>query len=313
MTKAASTNFFEFLKQFPDSAACFRHIAVTKYGIELACPRCEGSHRLSSIGRLRQFYCYRCNISLSPTAGTLMGHSRISAWEWFYFLLLLANRTSGITVDHLTRHLGVSRLAAYRMLCLARLHITELRQMRRLGGQGEIVQIDETWLPNVVESSQRAGKGAIVFGMHDRLGVQTCVIPDRSASTIMALIDAWVSPGSTIVTDSHRSYHSLTKRGFRHIALNHSNGEWKKNGFSNVWIESYWNSLKYFLRSQNRVVKEAILPLYLAEHAFRHDARIDGTCPFQKLIQTFPMIDQAKLPLGANPKQSVRNGRAKMQ
>lgn len=304
-----STSFYAFRDQFPDSGACLRHIAEVKFGSPLLCPRCADGHRLSSTGKQREIYCPRCRLYISPTAGTLMGHSRLPAWEWFYFLLLLANRSSGITVDHLARHMGISRLAAYRMLSLARLHICELRPIRQFGGQGEIVQIDETWLPNVRDSSQRNAKGAIVFGIHDKAGVQTCVIPNRRAATIMGLIEAWVAPGTTVITDSHRSYHALSKHGFSHVALNHCRGEWKKQGFSTAWIESYWNSLKYFMRSHNRVVKEAILPLYLAEHAFRHDARLAGACPFQRLIQAFPVIDQSRLPLGANPKPTARRNR----
>lgn len=294
-------SFYEFQNMFPDSRACIRHIASTKYGHDLQCPRCTGSQRLSSTGKLKQLYCPKCRLYVSPLSTTLMRHSKVAAWDWFYCMLIIANSTSGVTVDQLARHLGVSRLAAYRMLCLIRLHIRELNPPRPVGGPNAIVHIDETWLPNVWESSQRNGKGAIVFGIHDQHGAQCWVIPNRKRSTIIGLIEKWVASGSTVVTDSHRSYHSLNSLGFTHVSLNHTRGEWSKDGHSTAWIESYWTSLKYFLRSRNRLIKEDILPLYLAEHAFRHNAQLAGACPFRLLISAFPQIDQSLLPPGANP------------
>ena len=170
------------------------------------------------------------------------------------------------------------------------------------GGPGVIVHIDETWLPNVRAVSQERRKGAIVFGIHDEHRVQCWVIPDRKKSTIIGLVERWVAAGSNIVTDQHRSYHSLKNLGFNHISLNHTRGEWSREGYSTAWIESYWTSLKYFMRSRNRFVKPDILPLYLAEHTFRHNARLAGSCPFSLMISEFPDIDQTMLPAGTNPR-----------
>lgn len=295
-----STSFYAFRDEFPDANACLRHIARVRFGPELHCPRCTNGARLSRTGKSREIlYCPSCKAEFSPTAGTLLGNSRIGIWEWFYCLLLVANQSSGATVDQLSRQLGISRLAAYRALCLIRLHICELSPARLFGGPGEIVQIDETLLPNVRRSGQEGGRGAIVLGMHDAQGVRCWVIPDRTHTTILGHTTQLISPGSIVVTDGFRSYHRLTKLGFDHVVLNHSKAQWAKDGYSTSRIDSYWTSLKYYMRSRNRSVHHSILPLYLAEHAFRHNARLTGLCPFRQLISAFPPIDRTLLPAGA--------------
>ena len=290
------TSFYDFIERFPDSDACIRHMACVKIGQEPVCPYCERDTLFQTSYDVRKLYCRTCRKYIAHRSRTLMWRSHVCAWKWFYLLLLLANHSSGLSIDHLSRHLGVSRTAAVRMLSRARLHMREAFPMRRMGGPGEVVQIDETWLPNVYDSRQKNGKGAIIFGIHDKSGVCTWVVPDRKNSTLVELIDKWVDADSILVTDCHRSYHSLSQNGFNHIRLNHKRGEWVRGVYSMAWIESYWTSLKYFVRSRNRTVKEANLRLYLAEHAFRHNAQIEGVYPFERLISSFPDIDSPQLP-----------------
>lgn len=305
------TSWFDFLERFPDEAACYRHMLDMRFGPVRACPRCGSGKRLSATGRLRSLYCPHCDLVVSATAGTLAGHSRIGLWNWFYLMLLIANRTTGMPVDAVAQQLGVSRLAAYRMLCLVRMHIARLQEADRgpVGGPGVVVEIDETWLPGVLPDNAGASSGAIVFGIYGQRGIHTQGIADRKATTLMTIIKDVVQPGSIIVTDGHRSYHGLRALGFEHIALNHRRGEWARAGYSTARIESYWTSLKYFLRSHNRTVARNTLHLYLAENAFRHNRRKGGENMFEALIARFPAIDRALLPKGAMPLGRGRPGR----
>jgi ISXO2-like transposase domain len=115
------------------------------------------------------------------------------------------------------------------------------------------------------------------------------------------MIRGSVLPGSIKITDAHGSSSSLASCGYRHIALNHKRGEWVRDGLAMARVESYWTSLKYFLRSHNWKLKQETLPLYLAEHSFRHNLRQRGEKVFEALIAKFPPIDRSQLPKGAAP------------
>jgi len=302
MTIRRSTSFYDFLERFPNDAACQQHVAAMRFGSMIECPHCCNGHRLHKTRKPRELYCPRCQVYISPTSGTFASHSKIPLWNWFYLLLLVANRSTGLSVDYLARQLGISRLASYRMLCLTRLHISKLEDRRPMGGLGVVVEIDETWLPNILPSDVNKGSGAIVFGIASRGRVINKVIPDRRAETMIPLIQENVLPTSIVVTDAHRSYNPLRSLGYRHIALNHKRGEWARDGLSMAHIESYWTSLKHFLRSHNRNVKHEILPLYLAEHTFRYNLHRQGENVFEALIAKFPTIDHSQLPMGAAPR-----------
>lgn len=304
LTTYPSTSISDFLERFPDNQACLLHLARARFGVELQCPHCPDGFRLAPTGRPRQVYCWSCKSVVSITADTLAGHSRISLWSWYYLLLLVANRTTGLAVDNVARQLGVSRLASYRMLCLVRMHIAKIQEQTRelIGGPGILVEIDETWLPRIVYANDPHRTGAIVFGIQSEGTIYTRVLPDRRADTLIGLIRRMVRPGSIVVTDSHRSYHSLSSHGYQHITLNHRIGEWARDGYSTANIESYWTSLKYFLRSHNRRLLSHTLPLNLAENSFRQSLRSRGENVFEALISQFPVIDRTTLPNGALPR-----------
>lgn len=300
MKRSRSTSIVEFQRRFPDENACHRYVARVCFGDPPRCPNCTIKNELHPYKKPRQLFCRHCQSVISPTAGRIFSNSIIPLRTWFYFLLLMANRTTGLSTDFVARHLGITRPAAFRILSVLRLHMAALSPPRRIGGNGAVVQVDETWLPSVKSSSSRMGSGAIIFGLYDQNGVQTRIVPNRRSETLIPLIEALVEPGSTIVSDQHKGYDSLSERGFRHIRLNHARAEWvNSDGYSMLGIEGYWGNFKYFMRSNNRNPKEFCLPGYLSEHAFRYNCRKQKICPFESLIEKFPIIDRSLLPPGA--------------
>ena len=70
-----------------------------------------------------------------------------------------------------------------------------------------------------------AGKIA-VFGLLKRGGkVYTAIIPNAKTQTLMPIIEEHVRPDSIVYTDTFRSYNALDVSSFRHVRINHSEGE----------------------------------------------------------------------------------------
>lgn len=291
-----STSVFEFHQRFPDDNACLSHVARTRFGDPPTCPRCGIGTELSSYKRMHQLYCKGCYSVISIKAGTVFASSTIPLKTWFYLLLLCANRTTGLSTAFVCRHLGLHQHNAFRVLSIVRAHMAALMPLRRMGADGSCVQIDETWLPGIKATENPEANGVIVFGLHDARGVQTFIVPNRSKRTLLPIIERLVVPGATIVSDQFKSYETLAGKGFTHIRLNHSRGEWvNADGYSMLGIEGYWANLKYFMRSNNRHPKQSNLPGYLAEHCFRFNIRRRGLCPFEALIASFPELDRQTL------------------
>lgn len=212
-------------------------------------------------------------------------------------MLTMSNTSQALSVSFVERHFGLSRMAAFGALSRIRLHLRALLSGRTLGGGGQVLQIDETWVGQVKNPARSDGAGAIVFGIYSQSGVITKIIPNRSSNVLMRELLELTHPDSVFVTDQLRSYNFLGRLGLKHVRLNHSIGEWvNSEGYSSVGIESYWANLKYFLRSANLAPSIDYFSGYLAEHAFRYNCRKVGKCVFQEMVSRFPIVDKQNLP-----------------
>lgn len=295
--RASGTSLAAFKDEFPSEEHALMHVARIRFGEDLNCPRCQSIDRDCLILHGRLLICRQCRARTSIVEGTLFSNTKIPVLSWFYLLLIMNNEVRTLPVSFVSRHLGISRQAAFRMLGCIRIHLEALLEGRVLGGASRIVQVDETWIPAVKATRGIGSSGVMVFGIHSSEGVYTKVIDHRTREQLFSLILTYVHPDTIIVTDQLRAYRGLSKFGFRHITLNHSRGEYANaEGFSSIGIEGYWGNLKYALASNNITPEREHFPRYLAEHAFQFSCRMRGLEPFREMIARFPVIDLRKLP-----------------
>ena len=67
-------------------------------------------------------------------------------------------------------------------------------------------------------------KGQWVFGGVERGSGRTFLVPvrDRTADTLMAVIRAWIEPGTTVISDCWGAYRDLESQGYTNRTVNHS-------------------------------------------------------------------------------------------
>lgn len=87
----------------------------------------------------------------------------------------------------------------------------------------------------------QGGKGkAIVLGAIGTNGkVKTCIIPNTEIKAILPMVKQWVKTGAIMVTDEARQYNKSLDADFFHVAINHSEGEYVRGGFTNNSIENF--------------------------------------------------------------------------
>ena len=78
------------------------------------------------------------------------------------------------------------------------------------------MEIDESKFGKAKYNRAREIGGRWVFGMYegDSKRVKIMPVPDRTAETLVAIIKQYTEPGSTIYSESWRSYHNLTNEGY---------------------------------------------------------------------------------------------------
>lgn len=296
----ASTSLEDYRHDFPSEAEILSHVARTRFGPRLHCPICRPTtlSGLEVVGRFVQ--CWECRYRTSITHGTFLADTKLPLSFWFYLMLLTANDSHSLPVAFVSRHFGISRLAAFRMQARLRLHLEALSTGRVFGGGGRTVQVDEAWLPFVKPDGAASSSGAIVIGVYSSDGIITRQIGRRDREQAYSFILEHVHPDTTVVTDRWRGYQTLARLGFKHIALDHGKGEFVNiDGFSTIGIEGYWANLKHSLASANVTPTRAQLQGYLSEHAFLYSCRKQERCPFRAMISRFPEIDLLGLPASA--------------
>ncbi|OBZ81182.1 hypothetical protein A0J61_10770 [Choanephora cucurbitarum] len=96
-----------------------------------------------------------------------------------------------------------------------------------IGGPGVIVELDESKFGTRKYIHGRRVDGVWVFGSTERTDQRKCflvTVPDRSARTLLDVIEKHVLPGSIIHTDCWKAYERIEElgRNYSHFTVNHS-------------------------------------------------------------------------------------------
>ena len=279
----------QFQAQYPDDAACLQAVLVRRYRSTDVCPHCGIVGKLTRIEGRRAFACKEgCHIY--PCAGTVFEKSSTALTDWFYAMYLMTATRNGVSAKELQRQLGVTYKCAWRIGHQIRELMAARDAANSPGTLSGHVEIDETFVGGKLKGKGR-GKGTYmqnkttVFGMVERGGVlRSGVVPNEQKKTLLPIIQEHVAQGSTVSTDTHKSYRSLRKLGFNHEAVNHQIEEWVRGNCHTNTIEGFWSHLKRGIRSTHVSVSPEYLNNYVAEFAFRYNNRKAPAEMFERMI-----------------------------
>lgn len=264
----------EFMDQFSTDAACRAYVAKVRWDDTPVCPHC-GCNKLWSVRR-GTLQCRKCRRDVSITAGTTFGDSRIPLRLWFQALWLVVSQKSGVSALGLAHALGIKRpMTAWYLL--KRIRTAMVRAGReRLSGT---VEVDEVFLGGVKPGKRgrgAAGKVLILIAVEDKeksgFGrIRISIIPNAKSETLTRAIKTMVEPGSTIRTDELSSYPSITKHGYRHVAIERESAIGED---PTPLVHRIASLLKrWLLGTHQGSVRQAHISSYLEEFVFRFNRR----------------------------------------
>ena len=189
-------------------------------------------------------------------------------------MYLVVTARKGISSMQLAKEIGVTQKTAW--FILGRLREACGKDLGKLSG---IIEIDEAYFGGK-ESNKHAHKKrgreagtdnkATVLGMRERGGSTKAVRIEQANQMGLEfpIIEA-VEPGSTIYTDQWRGYAGLKYLDYGHETVNHSAGEYVRDGVSTNSIEAVWAVLKRGVYGTFHHVSDKHLGRYLNEFTFR--------------------------------------------
>lgn len=95
------------------------------------------------------------------------------------------------------------------------------------------------------------------------------MISDASANSIHRAVHSNIKTGSTLHTDEHGGYVGLDGLFFSHERINHSAGEYVRDGVTTNSIESVWAVMKRGLHGVYHHASPKHLDRYVSEFTFR--------------------------------------------
>ena len=270
---------------FQNEEAAFAYVEARLWPNGPVCPHCGSTDE--TIGELKgkssrvgMRKCYGCRATFTVRQGSIFESSHLPLRIWLQAIYLLCSSKKGISTRQLQRTLGVGLKTAWHLSHRIRLAMDPLPDAGPIGGQGKVVEADETFLTNSKRTRKRPGyqHKVAILSLVERGGRQRSVVlakPPSRPEIVQALI-RHVHPESTLHTDGAQYYKGLWSVA-KHESVNHSAGEYARDvdGVSvNVnTLEGFFSVFKRGMVGTYQHVESQHLHRYVAEFDFRQNNR----------------------------------------
>lgn len=260
---------------------------------EVVCPHCgvvstdhyfiksRSGERKTPKGTLtfrRLWRCRDCKQQFSVLVGTIFESSKVPVSKWLMALWLMAAGKNGISSLELQRHLEVSYQTAWHMT--HRLREAMTREPLHALWTGTVVS-DETWVggsPKNRHAKDRVGgksgktdKTPVVALVHKETGqVRVQVVANVNSNNLSKMLNETCTPEEThLHTDAAWVYKTIAPQFASHGSVNHSAGEYVRDGISTNQAESFFAQFKRSLDGTHHNVSKEHLQRYASEFEFR--------------------------------------------
>ena len=276
--EAKAIDLFESLR-WPDGPAC-PHCGNPKIDDPKRIYVLEGVK--DKKGRVRHGLkkCGNCRHQFTARVGTIFEDSHIPIGKWLIAVYQMCSSKKGISASQLQRQLGLSYKSSWFMCHRIRLAMEQEPMASLLGGDGGIVEIDETYVGGKVQNNKHknktaaAGKKIAVLTLVDRDGdARTFPVPNTKKVTLQTIARPHIDGSANIVTDENLAYSGIGKHFKSHHSVDHSKTFVRSVILHTNFAESYHSLLKRGIVGAFHHVSEHHLPRYLREFEFRWNRR----------------------------------------
>ncbi len=200
-------NYRDLLKLSEDD--CYDYLASIRWEGGFTCPNCHSRDFWKT--KQRQWICTLCKSRTRVLAGTLFKDTKLPLTIWFQIIWWFMGQKNGVSALALQQNFGIG---SYRT---AGKTLTKLRASVAQEGRSLLsgtVEVDEAFVGGknnkeiIAVAAEKRGSAT------GRIRLQH--IKSREGSEIQGFIQNVVEAGSTIRSDRHKSYPTISKKGYLH-------------------------------------------------------------------------------------------------
>jgi len=271
---------------FHDEAAAFAYLEGVLWPNGPVCPHCGNADaaKIGTLGgkstRLGVKKCYACRKPFTVKVGTVFEGAHIPLHKMLQAVFLLTSSKKGFSAHQLHRVLEITYKSAWFLAHRIR-EAMRTGGLSPLGGEGEIVEVDETFIgrdKTKKPRGQKKGRGYQhkhkVLTLVSREGEARSFHVDQvNAKTLVPILKANIARETKIVTDEAGQYHYLKRDFAEHHVVRHNKGEYGRGPIHTNTIEGYFSIFKRGMKGVYQHCSEKHLHRYLAEFDFRYNGR----------------------------------------
>ncbi len=195
-------------------------------------------------------------------------------------------------------------LVDWKNYCREVCSVTLEKENEMIGGEGKIVEIDESKFGKRKYNRGRKVTGQWVLGGIERGSNRMFMKPveKRDRATLLAIIKDHVLPGTTVYSDCWKAYDCLSDEGFIHGQVNHSIEFVSPEGVHTQRIESTWRAIKAKIGKYG--TRKHLYDGYLAEYMVKKKYLSDRHDKFEVFLKLISKLyDPNNLPTTESAQQ----------
>lgn len=219
--------------------------------------------------------CGECRKQFTVKVGTVFEHARMPLHKMLQAVYLITSSKKGISAHQLGRVLEITYKSAWFLAHRIR-EAMRSGDLDIMGGDGEAVEVDETFIGRKKGTEVRRGTGhkMAVLSLVQRGGsVRSFTINGTSAREIGPIVNANVARETFLLSDEARQYQKIGKDYHAHLYVNHGAGEYVDGPVHTNTIEGFFSIFKRGMKGIYQHCSEKHLHRYLAEYDFRYNNR----------------------------------------
>lgn len=240
-----------------------------------------------------------CRKDFTVTTGTVMERSHIDLNKWLMGFYMMSASKKGVSAHQLHRALGIEYKSAWFMCHRIREAMAGEAfggGAGPMGGEGKIVEADETYFGDVPESKhckspQRGnrpftkggkvgvgGKRAIISLVERGGSVRSFHAAVADGETVARIVNQNVARETRLHTDESRLYTKVGANFAAHETVTHRAKEYARGDVTTNSVEGYFSIFKRGMKGVYQHCGEKHLHRYLAEFDFRYNHRVALGC-----------------------------------
>jgi len=270
---------------FHNEEAAYEFVEQLLWPSGAVCPHCGSCERIGKLQgkstRIGTYKCYECRKPFTVKVGTIFEDSHVPLRLWLQAIFLIASSKKGISSNQLHRTLGVTLKTAWFMSHRIR-EAMKPQTVPPFGGNGTVVEIDETFLGNNREKKPQSRgyehKNKVLSLVDRATGQSRSIVVDNlKAKTLLPILQESISCEAHVMTDEANQYNSLHKHFDKHSFVCHSVGEYVSRIDRSIHtntIEGFFSVFKRGMKGVYQHCGHNHLNRYLTEFDFRYSNRI---------------------------------------